>query len=1019
MGEMQVEGQQKVPQEVTLELAMPEQSAIVVTEPVKKVITKKEVTRIQDTHAAEVTVPAVRKTSETTMTQKQIEEAPTHTETHSTEMGMEVQGQKRNSVVTVEVPVTQSVQVHTTATTDVTREITAQEQRRPSQGMFEEITETVRTQFTTVISGDIPDGAKSMPLNEQQLAIQDAKQTQEQKKFTTTVVKDSMGQPKLEEVTLDFQMPVGPDGQHTSATHHAKMVDQEISYKPVEEMHSSEMLLNIHGKAQMPELTLDVQLPDGTSQIVQSMKSPDSDEDGFATPEEDLPDELKPQVQAFSEMAEQVSAQMIAELMPQLAHHPEVTATKEIGQIFVGGRKISLQATVKDEPKPEPVPAIEKKPAEKPKEAPKVAEKPKGKSKPAAKAPVEEEVEQELVPIPEKTPLWKKNILIKQNEKIMEKNKQIQERRKSQIEAEEAAKAAEEAAKPKEEPKKIDEPKPDDNMPAWKKAALERRKSKEALKVEEAKPKEEKPEEKIDENLPAWKKSFLERRRSSASKEEEQKPKEEPKPKGKKPGNKNEKPEEKKIEPKQEEKPQEPEKPKEDPKTVSYKKTTEIGEIEVGDRRISFQAILTPQDIQKLVEAAAEEPKPLDYIPEEFTETTSQVHEVKIEGKRVSVSKDQKPDERFIKQSQVVIPDMPGVKKPDAIPLTFGPANVVDKKPEEKPQEEPTTQKPTETVAEIPAEEKEVVLGGRRLSLIEKPDEVKPSTKQTTTIQTAEVGEINVQGRRISLQAIITEKSQEKKPEEEDVDESIPAWKRAMLQKKRKSKEEPKQPIPEDKSVEQVTETESMEITEVKISGRRVSLVPEEDKPMELKPPEQPRRKSSLKKGKLSIPKEVSFVLPVDEPSEEDQPTTAELGEFTYGGRRVSLTAVVMPEELPKAKITLLPREECTVTLTKITTEERLRLEELQKKQMVTSITVRRKSDATITQIKKTTQEKITKTNRETKIDEEPKDSMVVDQRVESQAQGTYVVHLKKFIVKGKGSHLPFTRVILTDGKTV
>merc|ERR1711988_310208 len=667
-------------------------------------------------------------------------------------------------------------------------------------------------------------------------------------------------------------------------------------------------------------------------------------------PEEDLPDELKPQVQAFSEMAEQVSAQMIAELMPQLAHHPEVTATKEIGQIFVGGRKISLQATVKDEPKPEPVPAIEEKPAEKPREAPKVAEKPKGKSKPAAKAPVEEEVEQELVPIPEKTPLWKKNILIKQNEKIMEKNKQIQERRKSQIEAEEAAKAAEEAAKPKEEPKeepkKIDEPKPDDNMPAWKKAALERRKSKEALKVEEAKPKEEKPEENIDE-----------------------------------------KPEKKKIEPKQEEKPQEPEKPKEEPKTVSYKKTTEIGEIEVGDRRISLQAILTPQDIQKLVEAAAEEPKPLDYIPEEFTETTSQVHEVKIEGKRVSVSKDQKPDERFIKQSQVVIPDMPGVKKPDAIPLTFGPANVVDKKPEEKPQEEPTTQKPTETVAEIPAEEKEVVLGGRRLSLIEKPDEVKPSTEQTTTIQTAEVGEINVQGRRISLQAIITEKPQEKKPEEEDVDESIPAWKRAMLQKKRKSKEEPKQPIPEDKSVEQVTETESMEITEVKISGRRVSLVPEEDKPMELKPPEQPRRKSSLKKGKLSIPKEVSFVLPVDEPSEEDQPTTAELGEFTYGGRRVSLTAVVMPEELPKAKITLLPREECTVTLTKITTEERLRLEELQKKQMVTSITVRRKSDATITQIKKTTQEKITKTNRETKIDEEPKDSMVVDQRVEPQAQ--------------------------------
>merc|ERR1712066_812111 len=241
-----------------------------------------------------------------------------------------------------------------------------------------------------------------------------------------------------EELTLDFQMPVGPDGQHTSATHHAKMVDQEVTYKPVDEMHSSEMLLNIHGQAQMPELTLDVQLPEGTGQIVQSMKSPtDSDEDGFATPEEDLPDELKPQVQAFSEMAEQVSAQMIAELMPQLAHHPEVTATKEIGQIFVGGRKISLQATVKDEVKSEPVPAIEEKPTEKP----------KGKGKPTAKASaVEEEVEQELVPIPEKTPLWKKNILIKQNEKITEKNKQIQERRKSQIEAEEAAKAAEEAA---------------------------------------------------------------------------------------------------------------------------------------------------------------------------------------------------------------------------------------------------------------------------------------------------------------------------------------------------------------------------------------------------------------------------------------------------------------------------------------------------------------------------------------------------------------------------------------------
>merc|ERR1712178_402107 len=69
----------------------------------------------------------------------------------------------------------------------------------------------------------------------------------------------------------------------------------------------------------------------------------------------------------------------IAELMPQLAHHPEVTATKEIGQIFVGGRKISLQATVKDEPKPEPVPAIEEKPAEKPREALKVAENQKEK----------------------------------------------------------------------------------------------------------------------------------------------------------------------------------------------------------------------------------------------------------------------------------------------------------------------------------------------------------------------------------------------------------------------------------------------------------------------------------------------------------------------------------------------------------------------------------------------------------------------------------------------------------------
>jgi len=209
--EMQVEGQQKVPQEVMLEVAMPEHSQVVVTEPVKTVTTKKEVTRIQDTHAAEVTVPALRKTSETTVTQKMIKMAPTTTETHSTQMVMEVQGQKRDSQVTVEVPVTQSVQVHTTATTDVTREITAQEQRRPSQGMFEEITETVRTRFTTVISGDIPDGAKSMTVTEQQqqqqqLALQGA---QEQKKFTTTVVKDHMGQAKLEEVTLDF--PMGPD----------------------------------------------------------------------------------------------------------------------------------------------------------------------------------------------------------------------------------------------------------------------------------------------------------------------------------------------------------------------------------------------------------------------------------------------------------------------------------------------------------------------------------------------------------------------------------------------------------------------------------------------------------------------------------------------------------------------------------------------------------------------------------------------------------------------------------------
>merc|ERR1711862_885848 len=107
----------------------------------------------------------------------------------------------------------------------------------------------------------------------------------------------------------------------------------------------------------------------------------------------------------------------IAEILPPITHHSEIT-TKEVGQIFVGGRKILLQATVqKDEPA-----------AEKPEETDKPETKQKtDTTKKPAKQPEEkpkpEIVEEEDIVIDENLPAWKKNILKKKQEKIEERRK--------------------------------------------------------------------------------------------------------------------------------------------------------------------------------------------------------------------------------------------------------------------------------------------------------------------------------------------------------------------------------------------------------------------------------------------------------------------------------------------------------------------------------------------------------------------------------------------------------------------